>query len=454
MRRIAAGLALVCIFCLLWLPACGWKDSTPVLRPIIIVDIDTLRADHLGLYGYPRPTSPNLDAFAQEAIVFDWAFSQAPNTAPSQTSIMTGLYPSTHGMITDGDRVPDHAVTLAEALAAVGYKTAGFHDGAYMRNAFNIGQGFALYNNSRRKGLAAIGPKATRWLHEHHLETFLLLIHTYDVHAPYAPPAPFDSAFTAGLEAPSPGFSPTAERMNEIRLSRYTDSPVELAPNDLEYAKALYDGGILFVDDWFGSFMETIRELGLDERAIIVVISDHGEEFLEHASVLHEKLYATVTRVPLMIRLPDGARAGRIDRVVETIDLMPTLLSLVGVKIPDAVQGRSLLSLIDGSADREPHFAFGETPFYGESRFIATDDVRVQISMQGRQTELYRYRDDPLEQIDRSSAETEKMEGLLRALEGWQAMAAAATLESGTESDEAELDPETLDDLKALGYIQ
>lgn len=313
MRRIAAGLALACTSCLFWLLACGSQTSSAEPHPIIIVDIDTLRADHLGLYGYTRPTSPNLDAFAEEAIVFDWAYSQAPNTAPSQTSILTGLYPATHRMITDGDRVPDQAVTLAEALAAAGYLTAGFHDGAYMRNAFNIGQGFALYNNSRRKGLTAIGPKATHWLKEHQLETFLLLIHTYDVHAPYAPPAPFDSAFTSGLEAPSPGFSPTAEWMNEIRLSKYTDSPLELAPNDLEYAKAQYDGGILFVDNWFGSFMETIRELGLDERAIIVVISDHGEEFLEHGSVLHEKLYATVTRVPLMIRLPDGAKAGRID---------------------------------------------------------------------------------------------------------------------------------------------
>jgi hypothetical protein len=359
MRQLESSGGLGSLLGALLALSCAPSGPPPEPYSIIIVDIDTLRADHLGVYGYSRSTSPNLDAFARQAIVFDWAFSQAPNTPPSQASILTGLYPSTHGMIGDADRLPDSVTTLAEALAEAGFQTAGFHDGAYMRNAFNMGQGFATYKNNRRRGLAAIGPRAMRWLSNHHQEPFLLLIHTYDVHAPYAPPAPFDNAFIDGLEPASPGFSPTAELLNKIRLSKFTDSPIEVAENDLEWSKALYDGGILYVDHWFGTLMETVRELALDERAIIVVISDHGDEFEEHGSLLHEKLYAPVTRVPLMIRLPGGQHAQRITDLVETIDLMPTLLALVGEAIPSAVQGRSLVPLIEGSRTSDSRIAFG-----------------------------------------------------------------------------------------------
>jgi arylsulfatase len=118
-----------------------------------------LRADHLGCYGYHRQTSPNIDAFARESLLFEWAFSQAPNTPPSQTSILTGLYPSTHGMVYDEDRVPEEVVTLAEALAALGYATAGFHDGGYMRDAFRIDRASTYDDNATRA--AVIGPKVT-----------------------------------------------------------------------------------------------------------------------------------------------------------------------------------------------------------------------------------------------------------------------------------------------------
>ncbi len=453
MRRCGLRTSATFLLSCAYLAACGAPTPEVQPHPIIIVDIDTLRADHLGVYGYDRPTSPNLDTFAQEAIVFDWAFSQAPNTPPSQTSILTGLYPSTHRMIYDEDKVPDRAVTLAEALAAQGFETAGFHDGGYMSQAFNMGQGFATYDNSKGKGLEVIGPKVEAWLREHHESNFLLLIHTYDVHTPYAPPAPFADAFTSGLAAPSPGFEPTSKQMEKVRLSKYTDTPLKLADNDLAYARALYDGGILYVDSWFGEFMQLLRELGLDERATIMVISDHGEEFQEHGSVLHEKLYATVTHVPWMMRLPGGEPAGRIDRVVETVDLVPSVLSLVGVEIPENVQGHDLLPLLQGSPASDPAVAFGESPFFGERRFIASDDLRLLYTLRDQTVELYRYRTDPDEQVnlaDESPAEVERLRGLL---ERWQAMVSATVLEP-TEETPAELDPETLEELRALGYIQ
>ena len=433
--------------------ACSISDPLPRRpHPIIIVDIDTLRADHLGCYGYQRPTSPNIDAFAAETVRFEWAFSQAPNPPPSQTSILTGLYPSTHGMVFDEDRVPEQVVTLAEVLAARGYRTAGFHDGGYMREVFGIGQGFALYDDSRGQGLAAIGPKVEPWLRDHAGESFLLLIHTYDPHTPYAPPPPFDRAFMDGVAAPTPGFEPTTKQMNDVRLSKFTKEPLTLPPNDLAYAMALYDGEIRFVDDWFGRFWKLIEELGLDRRATVVFLSDHGEEFQEHGSVMHKKLYATVTRIPLMIRLPGGRLARAVDEVVESVDLMPTLLELAGAPIPTGVQGSSLLPLLLGRPAEGPHVAFSESPFFGRQRAVTLGGQRMIFTQKTGAVELYDYRADPLEQSDLAGAQPAGIEPRRQLLEAWEAMVASSPVETAETGQQ--LDEETLEQLRALGYVQ
>jgi arylsulfatase A-like enzyme len=425
--------------------------SGGVPHPIIIIDIDTLRADHLGCYGYDRDTSPNIDALAGESIVFDRAFSQAPNTPPSQASILTGLYPSTHGMIEDDDKVPDAIVSLAEALAGHGFLTAGFHDGGYMSKSFNMGQGFSRYESSRGKGLADVGPKAERWIEEHAEENFLLLIHTYDAHTPYDPPMPYHGLFLEGLDPPTPGFEPSTDIMESVRLSVWTDEPRKLPSNDLEYARALYDAGIRYVDDWVGRFLGRVKELGLDRRATIVLISDHGEEFQEHGSVLHEKLYSTVTRVPLMIRLPGAAPKRRVTEVVETIDLMPTILDLVGVSHPPGLQGQSLLPLItgDGSGD---DLAFGESPFFGHRRFVASGRHQLLVTKSTGAIELYDFVADPFEQADLASTETEVADRLSAELISWQGLIDASLYDPS--SGGHELDEETRTQLEELGYIQ
>ena len=388
--------------------------STP--HPINIVDVDTLRADHLGCYGYDRDTSPNIDAFATQSLLFERTFSQAPNTPPSQASILSGLYPSTHGMVYDEDRISGEVVMLAEALSARGFRTAGFHDGGYLREVFGFGQGFELYDDNKGGGLEVIGPKAIDWLNEHADEDFLLFIHTYDTHTPYAPKPPYDSMFMEGVPDPTPGFEPTTDRMEQIRLSKYTDTLLTLPDNDLAYAMALYDGEIRAVDTWFGEFWRVVRELGLDRRATVVFISDHGEEFQEHGSVLHEKLYATVTHIPFMIRLPGGRLARRIPEIVESVDLMPTLLELTGTPIPSAVQGASLLQLMLGQVSDLDHVAFSESPFFGHRRAVAFGDHHLLYTKKNNQTELYNLRTDPREEQDRSQKDRAKFVELSSAL--------------------------------------
>lgn len=426
-------------------------EITPNPHPVIIIDIDTLRADHLGCYGYHRATSPNIDAFADESVLFEYAFSQAPNTPPSQTSILTGLYPTTHGMIHDEDTVPDAIVTLAEALSGSGFATAGFHDGGYMSKSFNIGQGFETYRSFGGKGLAASGPKAIKWLDKHADENFLLLIHTYDTHTPYAPIEPFRDLFLDGLAPPSPGFEPTPDTMEEIRLSVWTDTPLLLPPNDLEYARALYDAEIRFVDTWVGEFLDHLEALGLDKRATVVLISDHGEEFQEHGSVLHEKLYSTVTRIPLIIRLPNDIPPHRVTEVVETIDLMPTILELTGVPPPPGLQGSSLVPLIAGQ-ESAAGMAFGESPFFGHRRFVATGRHKLLLTKSTGAVELYNFADDPTEQMDIADQDPETTSQLSAEVAAWEDRVVAAKIDDG--AADGDLDTETLEQLRELGYIQ
>ena len=301
-HRPLAGVACVLAGLLTALVACRQGDR--VARGVIVVDIDTLRADHLGTYGYPRATSPNLDAFARRGVQFDWTFSQAPYTLPSQTSILTALYPSSHLVLHDGDRLSPEHVTLAERFAGAGWTTAAFVDGGYLKPHFGLDQGFASYLDLNGGGLQAGEPRIREWLGEHREERFFLFVHTYDVHSPYAPPAPYRERFASLVAPPSAGFEPTSEVLEAIRLAQYSDSPVRLEANDLAYAEAMYDAEIAYVDAWFGRLQTTLSELGLAESTVVAVVSDHGEEFGEHGSVLHEKLYTSVTHVPMLVAGP------------------------------------------------------------------------------------------------------------------------------------------------------
>lgn len=417
-------------------------------HPVIIFDLDTLRADRLGCYGNPRATSPVMDSLAEEGVLFEWAFSQAPTTPPSQASILTSLYPPTHGVRGRMDRLSQQVTTIAEVFAAEGFATAAFVDGGYMNRGFGLLQGFQTMED-RKGGLEKIGPKALEWIREHADRNFLLLIHTYDIHSPYDPPEPWRSLFLEGLAPPTPGFEPTTLALETIRRSAKSDRPLTLPENDIAYTLALYDAGIRYVDDWIGKFVNELEELGLYDRSTLVVISDHGEEFQEHGSVLHNKLYSTVTRVPLIIRSPMALRGSRVPDVVETIDLMPTLLELVGASAPEESQGRSLAALLSGG-ELEPKVAFSESRFFGWQRAVTAPDQRMIFSQESGRTELYRYREDPYEQEDLAGSDPDAVSGFKRQLSDWFDRMESTEL---TASEHGELDPEVEEQLRALGYL-
>jgi arylsulfatase A-like enzyme len=331
---------------------------------------------------------------------------------------------------TDGskwkDVLPDEVVTLAEVLKDGGYATAAFVDGGMLAAEFGYSQGFDVYEDARGGGVDEIDPKAKSWLRDRLGEPFLLFIHTYDVHAPYGDtPEPYRSMFLEGLQRPSDRFIKKMELQLKLRNQSRVDEPscrvclpvgtkpYSLTDTQVEYAKALYDGGIRHVDAWFTEFMDFLKEHGIYDEAIIVIISDHGDEFEEHDAVLHDRIYSSVARIPFIIRFPGGRHSREFSETVASIDLMPTLLDAVARTPPPRVQGQSLLPLIRGTgANRQ--IAVTESPFHGRQIALATANRRLIYTAGTNRTELYGFRSDELELKDLAAADPETV-GKLRA---------------------------------------
>jgi arylsulfatase A-like enzyme len=413
-------------------------------HPVIVVAIDGLRADHLGCYSYDRATSPNLDAFAAEAVRFEWAFTQSSVDAAAYASLLTGLYPTTHGLRNEGDVLVGDVTTLAEAFSAAGVSTAAFVDSGVLSGSFGLSQGFASIEKG--SGVAEIGPKAVQWLEQHARDrSFLLLVHSSDLKPPWDADA---ASFTSGLEALSEGFAATPEGLEALR-ERLAEGEVGAA-NDLALAVASYDGEIRQLDSWFGTFTATLDELGLADRATVVVVGGFGYDLGTHEQILNQGLYASVSRVPMLIRFPRGERAGAIDRIVETIDLMPTLTAASGVASPPSLQGKSLLPIIE-NAGTPPYIAFAEA---GAMRSVVLGGYHMLFDRDTESTQLFVLAEDPAEALDRSTStdEQDRVTALRDYLDSWEKMVAAASYDPELRTEE--LDDATLAKLKSLGYVQ
>ena len=424
--------------------------------PIIIFNIDTLRADHLGTYGYHRDTSPQIDRFSQEAALFEWVFSQAPNTPPSQSSILTSLYPSSHGRIRKFDALPEEARTIAEVLSDAGYRSAGIVDGGLMASGFGMEQGFESYDDEAG-GLRKIGPKMLDWLRSHLADEekrdqpFFLLVHTYDVHSPYEiTPRRYRDRYLDELEEkPGEAFrSKMSKTMADTWNKRLRPDPPQLTDAEMAWAVALYDGGIRHVDAWFGRLRKELEDQGLWDEVIVAIISDHGDTFQEHGTLFHEQIYAPVARIPMLIRFPGAEHAGRYSEVVEAIDLMPTLLDAVDVQPPPNIHGQSLVPVVQGEAG--DGIAITESPFRGRRLAAANRRVRIVHTKKSGESELFRYRDDPLEQKDVIWEHKQDSERLLSLLERWEQRTSAFQFPKATSEP---LDEETIEQLRTLGYI-
>ncbi len=361
---------------------------------VIFIHIDTLRADHLGLYGYPKNTSPNLDKFSQESLVFEQAISQAPWTLPSYASILTSQYPAAHGLmdreecffslyhpiyssegLVEGKGcLSPSKLTLAEVLQKHGYKTAAFVGDGDLKSLFGFAQGFDVYIDNGKFFDTTI-PDAEEWISQNKKSRFFLYLQGYDVHTPYHKPEPYDHMFDETYEGVladhtkflfddhdnSGGILGSIKKLDgKPYLVQDDGSKILLTQQDIDHIVAHYDGGIRYTDDLIQKFFDRLKEMGLYDNSIIVVFGDHGESIgddLTRAEILttrligHFKVYDELVRVPLLIKAP-GLNPGRISSQVQLIDLFPTILDFLNIsqnkEIREELQGRSLTPIIDG----------------------------------------------------------------------------------------------------------
>ena len=329
-------------------------------RPnVLLIVIDALRADHLGCYGYPLPTSPNLDALAEEGVVVDQLFCPGIPTQPSFTTLYTGQHPITHGIVGHRDQTPlaREAPFLPEFLLQAGYTTCALDNLWQARPWFTRGYEFYI-DPSRRHSLPMgvtceeLNTRAISWLRAHAAEPFFLIVHYWDTHYPYNPPDRYRDLFYEGNPTDPANKSLEnwwAHPVGKIARDTWLRIP-EGRITDVEYVVALYDQEIRYVDEGVRDIVTTLDDLAIAEKTIVVVTSDHGESLTEHGIFFdHCGLYDCTLRIPLIARLPGCLPAGsRVSPVIQMSDVAPTLLEALQLPISPKMEGRSYWAQFTG----------------------------------------------------------------------------------------------------------
>jgi len=438
--------------------ACGSSGSPPPAagRHVIVVSIDTLRADHLGCYGYGRPTSPQLDALARESYLFERAYSHSNSTAPSHMTLMTGVLPPVHGVRHREPRGPSPRLPLlAELLAGRGYATTAWADGGYVTAAFGFARGFQRFE-SKLQRIDAKVDEILAWLPSGPDRPELLFVHTYGVHAPYLP-LPAHDLFT------DPAYDgPLAERVRELAALRDDGSHAEdlaglmdvfwkkrgqFDERDTAQLIGLYDGCIHEVDAGLGRLIDALRQRGWLDDAWLVVLADHGEAFREHGTFEHRQLHQEELHVPLLIRPPGGLKAPvRVTDVVGLADVAPTLLERLGLPAPATMQGRAL-SPLEAPGDRA---VFASSNDDDRLRAVVVGERKL-IVQPGGELELYDLATDPGERTKLVPSPDDPLVTLFHQIE---AECAALRARLGEPGEVVPLDTQQEQDLRALGYVR
>ncbi len=431
--RVPRLIATLALGCALALHGCRNDPGVPSGPNILFISVDTLRADHLGFYGYPKPTSPHLDQLAAESVVFEHTIAASPWTLPSFSSIMTSALPTTHGVTGYNSSLDPSFPTLAEVLRNAGYETAAVTCHIYQGTRHGLHQGFIHFDEeivqtesqwSYAQNAEPVTDRGVRWIEQKAAagedRPWFLWLHYFDTHDLY-------------LEHPE--YAETLGSTTELER---------------------YDGEIAYTDAQIARVLDALEAGGLDDDTIIVFISDHGEEFLDHGAKLHgHALYEELVRVPFFVRVP-GIEPRRVQQTVRHIDIFPTLCELADVAPRGARQGRSIVPLMRGETLPEVP-ALSEVSLLERNnlRSIVQDGwkliVRAADGDQPEDVKLFELSTDPLERDERSAAEPERVKALRAALEaGFREAAAAA--DGFTRGRSIQLTASEQSDLDALGY--
>jgi len=397
----------------------------PAIRNVLLISIDTLRADHLGSYGFPRTTTPNIDAVAREGVLFRNVYSPVPVTLPAHSSMLTGTLPPVHGVRDNlHERVPDSSVTLAELLKPRGFATGAVVSSFVLDRRFNLNQGFDSYDDrfeelhkigdvTERKGYETTRV-ATRWLEQHAKQPFFFFVHYYDPHDGYEPPEPF--------------------------ASQWPDDP--------------YSGEVAFTDHCVGQVLTKLEQLGLYDSTLIIITGDHGEMLGEHGELNHGFfIYESALRVPLVFRGPRAMGPRQVDQPASLIDIVPTVAALLGIEVPKQVQGRDLSAWLEGDGagvTARPLYAetVTATRYYGANSLLGVIENGWKY-IETTRPELYDLSRDPAETVNLIGEQAARADGLGQEL---KAILARAGQLAGP-SEAASLDEDARRRLETLGYL-
>lgn len=445
MRPVAVATTLVALAYAL--AGCRAASPPAPAERVVLISIDTLRADHLGAYGYARPTSPNLDAFAAGGVIFTDVTSPSPWTLPAHASLFTGLYPGRHGLASSNAKLPGSVTPLAQHLAARGFQTAAVVNSNYLSPVFGLERGFQRFRHvqesvGQREPAREITEQAIAWAEEMRGKRAFLFVHYYDVHSDYRSLPEYERMFVGSYTGSVNGS--TAQLLDARRRGIRFDEA------DVRHLVDLYDAGIRQMDDELARLLAAI---GDDGRTLVIVTSDHGEEFLEHGGVLHGRTqYQELVRVPLILRgtgIPVGAR---VERTVSLVDVMPTILAAVGEPVPAGLDGSDLAPSWRGKgAELDARYLSCEADHNNAEpdvmRAVRHRGHTLHVDRLSGNVTLFELGSDPHEQKDVASNHGTIAAELREQLERYR----SARVEAG---GAVTLTPEQEERLRSLGYVR
>jgi arylsulfatase A-like enzyme len=486
-------LAIAWLGLLIWGCSKGVEDRGPI--NVILLTLDTTRADRLGCYGNQRIATPYLDRLAAEGARFDAAFTPVPSTLPSHSSIMTGTYPAFHGVHDNGVyRLGAQMTTLAERFSEAGYSTGAFVSAWVLNRNFGLGQGFQVYDDEMdepllegdretlerasempeetRKWLLrqtgayqrradAVAGRAIRWLGELDHQPFFLWVHFFDPHMSYQPPSPWDKRYDPDYSGQLDG---TMRSFLQLSRAHAGFPPGPVPAVDFEHMVALYDGEVSFMDEWIGRLLQVVRAVpDRWQETLVVVVGDHGEGFGEHGQFWEHngQIFDEVMRVPLIVKRPSGRAIDPVvARLVGTIDIAPTILEEASLSLPNDMQGESLFGKVPSGGDSPGRMLLlealrerqaVETPYSwlglrgDRYKLILHLEEGLEVLKGG----FYDLTADPAEQLSRHAQQMETMDlWTRRTLLLYSEMSTA-----GNAGVTSELDSKTRRALEALGYV-
>jgi len=458
----------IALSCLAWVGCeANFADTTSAPQSavetppnVVLIVVDTLRADHLSHYGYARDTAMALDDFRAQSTLFSRAYSTAPWTGPSTISIHTGLSPARHGANAHGDVLPDEANTIAEYLSGAGYSTYGISYNYEVSKKTGYDQGFDVFNDYKNDVLdyPDIGfmvKRVDRWIDSKAVEPYFLYLQPMNTHGPYRVPPERQETLLG--HRPSRLFEYYGDPMESILQEGDLDRRDDVTPEIIKSLVDQYDVAVHYTMEEVASILKALEDGGLLDNTLVVLTSDHGEELFDHGGFSHGySLNQEVIRVPLYLRMPRLTGMRTSDRIVSTLDILPTILELTNLPSEGDLDGRSLIE--EAPEERNERLlvqraawakrALGWSLVRGNEHLI---DMEHAYDATEAQAELFDLSSDPGEQHDRAQGQPDRLIDMRTALDARLAELDAAAHLKSPENVLSEMDQERL---RALGYVE